>query len=188
MGGGSDREQDLIAADLDRKKDNLWSAIEAGVPILAICGGYQLLGKYYRTLRGRVIPGLGLLDFYTQAGVKRLIGNIAVKIKIDGHPVKVTGFENHGGQTFLGDGVKPFGKVLVGFGNNGQDGFEGARYRNVICSYLHGPLLPKNPQLTDYFLKLALKRRGWDHFLSPLDDRLEEEAGRVMLTRMGIME
>lgn len=186
LGGGSDREQDLIAADLKDRRADLRAAIEDGLVILAICGGYQLLGSHYRTLDGREIPGLGLLDFYTEAGSDRLIGNIAVEILLDGRPVRATGFENHAGRTFLGPGVAPFGRVLAGHGNNGRDGTEGARYRNVFCSYLHGPLLPKNPLLTDHLIGRALARRGREAALAPLDDVLEERANAAMLARLGL--
>uniref|UniRef100_A0A7C1J8E1 Lipid II isoglutaminyl synthase (glutamine-hydrolyzing) subunit GatD n=1 Tax=Ammonifex degensii TaxID=42838 RepID=A0A7C1J8E1_9THEO len=185
LGGGSDREQSLIAADLLRRAEALRTAIEEGLVVLAICGGYQLLGQYYRTLQGEEIPGLGILDFYTQAGKKRLIGNIAVEIELEGKKIYACGFENHSGQTYLG-ALKPFGRVLRGYGNNGYDGSEGARYKNVFCSYLHGPLLPKNPALCDYLLRLALRRRGLDDWLSPLDDTLERRACEVMLRRLGV--
>jgi hypothetical protein len=185
LGGGSDREQELITADLRTRCTDLAGAIEDGLVVLAICGGYQLLGHYYRTLDGTEIPGLGILDFYTQAGDKRLIGNIAVEMEFDGRRIQTCGFENHSGQTFLGD-IKPLGKVLKGYGNNGRDGFEGARHKNVFCSYLHGPLLPKNSHLTDYLLKLALERRSHKLFIERLDDSFEESARRVMLRRMGL--
>lgn len=185
LGGGSDREQDLMAQDLGARRENLKQAIEDGLVMLAVCGGYQLLGRYYRTLGGQVIPGLKLLDFYTQADTTRLTGNVAIEVPVAGRMVKVTGFENHSGQTFLGD-VRPFGKVLAGHGNNGADGTEGARYRNVFCSYLHGPLLSKNPALTDLLIGLALERQGMDGFLQPLDDTLEEAANHAMLTRLKV--
>ncbi|AEG14314.1 CobB/CobQ domain protein glutamine amidotransferase [Desulfofundulus kuznetsovii DSM 6115] len=183
LGGGSDREQNLMAGDLEKRRELLQAAVEDGLVVLAICGGYQLLGRYYRTLEGQVIPGLGLLDFYTEAGRKRMIGNVAVELEIEGEPVRVTGFENHAGRTFLGQ-ISPLGRVLVGYGNNGEDGTEGARYKNVFCSYLHGPLLPKNPRLVDYLISLALKRRGLPAELAPLDDRLERAAAEIMLKRL----
>jgi hypothetical protein len=183
LGGGSDREQNLMARDLEKRRELLQAAVEDGLVVLAICGGYQLLGRYYRTLEGQVIPGLGLLDFYTEAGRKRMIGNVAVELEIEGEPVRVTGFENHAGRTFLGQ-ISPLGRVLVGYGNNGEDGTEGARYKNVFCSYLHGPLLPKNPRLVDHLISLALKRRGLPAELAPLDDRLERAAAEIMLKRL----
>ncbi|NTW05222.1 MAG: glutamine amidotransferase [Peptococcaceae bacterium] len=183
LGGGSDREQNLMAADLAEKKDSLWKAIEDNLPILAICGGYQLLGKYYQTIEGKIIPGLDLLDFHTIGGEKRLIGNIAVEIQLGGESHKITGFENHSGCTFLGD-IEPLGIVLSGYGNNGKDQREGAQYKNVIASYLHGPLLPKNPLITDYLISRALERRGHPWNLKPLDDSLENAANEFMLGRM----
>jgi CobQ-like glutamine amidotransferase family enzyme len=171
-----------MAADLAEKSGGLEAAIEDGVPVLAICGGYQLLGKYYRTIAGEVIPGLGLLDLYTEGGEARLIGNVAVEVELGGERRRITGFENHSGRTYLGK-LEALGNVLSGHGNNGRDGMEGARYKNVICSYLHGPLLPKNPFLTDYLIACALKRK-WDIPLTPLDDRIETSANGVMLKRL----
>ncbi|MBC7106122.1 MAG: glutamine amidotransferase, partial [Firmicutes bacterium] len=185
LGGGSDREQDIMARDLLARRDDLAAAVEEGLVVLAICGGYQLLGRYYRAADGPLIPGLGLLDFHTRAGKKRLIGNVAVEVDLDGWRVTLYGFENHAGRTYLGD-LAPLGRVLVGHGNNGEDGTEGARYKNVFCSYLHGPLLPKNPALTDHLIRLALRRRGLPEELEPLDDTLEREAVRVMLRRLKV--
>ncbi|MBF7083536.1 glutamine amidotransferase [Desulfallas sp. Bu1-1] len=183
IGGGSDREQSLIAADLGARVDSLRAAVEDGLVVLAICGGYQLLGRFYRTPEGKEIAGLGLLDFYTEAGNRRLIGNVAVEAEIGGRKTILVGFENHGGKTFL-NGLKPLGRVLFGNGNNGMDGLEGARYKNVFCSYLHGPLLPKNPVLTDYLIALALQRKGIGTELSPLDDSIEERANKAMVKRL----
>jgi len=185
LGGGSDREQNLMAADLAEKSGALHAAIEGGVPVLAICGGYQLLGKYYKTLTGDVIPGLGLLDLYTEGGETRLIGNVAVEVDLGGVRQRITGFENHSGRTYLGK-LDPLGKVMAGHGNNGRDGMEGARYKNVICSYLHGPLLPKNPFVTDYLIACAVNRK-WSIPLKPLDDSIEMSANGVMLKRLGCL-
>jgi hypothetical protein len=184
LGGGSDREQNIMAADLVTRKEPLRQAIEDGLVTLAICGGYQLLGQYYQMPDGTKIPGLELLDYYTVAGQQRLIGNVAIELELDDSNVKVTGFENHGGLTYLGQGVTPLGKVLSGYGNNGKDGYEGARYKNVFCSYMHGPMLPKNSTLTDYLIQLALNRRGMNIQLQPLDDNLENSANEVMLSRL----
>ncbi|MCG9968653.1 glutamine amidotransferase [Pelotomaculum terephthalicicum JT] len=184
IGGGSDREQNLIAADLLKRKKELIKAIENGLVILAICGGYQLLGKYYLAGDGEKIPGLGIMDFYTRSGDKRLVGNVAVEIDIEGFKLKAAGFENHSGQTYLGN-CKPLGKVLAGNGNNGKDGLEGARYKNVFCSYLHGPLLPKNARLTDYLINLAIKRRCMNIALDPLEADIEDQACLAMLGRLG---
>ncbi|SHF53730.1 hypothetical protein SAMN02745133_02916 [Desulforamulus putei DSM 12395] len=183
LGGGSDREQNLMADDLLKRKDSLKEAIENGLVALAICGGYQMLGRYYLTHEGQRIPGLGILDLYTRAGHKRLIGNIVIEMTIDGEPVKVVGFENHSGQTFIGN-LNPLGRVLAGFGNNGQDSLEGVRYKNVFCSYLHGPLLPKNYRLTDLLISLALQRRGLHAELKPLNNDLEEAAVKAMVDRL----
>ncbi len=183
LGGGSSRGLSMAAQELKKHKVPLRAAVEEGLVVLAICSGYQLLGQYCRTPEGRIIPGLGLLDLYTRAGLERLVGNVAVELYIDGKPVKVVGFENHTGRTFLGR-IDPLGRVLAGYGNNGRDGTEGARYKNVFCSYLHGPVLPKNPQLTDHLIRLALRRRSLPAALSPLDDRLETSAGNVMLKRL----
>lgn len=185
LGGGSDREQNLIAADLMKRRNHFQAAIEGGLVVLAICGGYQLLGRYYLTREGERIPGLEILDFFTRSGDRRLVGNVAVEFDLGGEPVKIVGFENHSGQTYLGD-IHPLGKVLAGNGNNGKDGLEGARYKNVFCSYLHGPLLPKNVRLTDYLIALALERRGEKLTLNPLDDSFENQACKVMLERLGV--
>ncbi len=183
LGGGSDREQNLMAADLLLRKESLRQAIEKGLVVLAICGGYQMLGQYYLTHDGQKIPGLGILDLYTRAGEKRLIGNIVIESSINGVPVKVAGFENHSGQTFIGE-LEPLGKVVSGFGNNGQDHLEGARYKNVFCSYLHGPLLPKNSSITDLLIQLALQRRGLESTLAQLNNDLEEAAVGVIVERL----
>jgi CobQ-like glutamine amidotransferase family enzyme len=183
MGGGSDREQNLIAADLTDRAAHLKEAVENGLVILAICGGYQLLGKHYKTLAGEIIPGLGILDLYTEGGQDRLIGNVAVEVRLGGVSLKATGFENHSGRTYL-NGLEPLGHVLAGHGNNGQDRTEGARYKNVFCTYLHGPLLPKNPFISDHLISLALQRRYGRAQLEPLDDSIENSANKVMLKRL----
>lgn len=185
LGGGSERKRNLVAADLMKRKDEFKDAVENGLVVLAICSGYQLLGNYFMTQAGEKIPGLGILDFYTGAGTRRLVGNVAIEVKLGGLPVKVLGFENHSAQTYLGD-VRPLGKVLSGYGNNGKDGLEGARYKNVFCSYLHGPLLPKNTSLTDYLISLALQRRGIKRKLKLLNDSFENNARAVMLRRLGL--
>ncbi|KGK91894.1 glutamine amidotransferase [Desulfosporosinus sp. HMP52] len=190
IGGGSDREQGLLVQDLMRREDELRKAIENGLVVLAICGGYQMLGKYYQMANGERIDGLGILDVWTIAGTKRLIGNVVVELNQavlgdDSQRLKtLVGFENHSGKTHLGEGVSPLGEVVFGNGNNGEDSGEGVRYRNVFGTYLHGPLLPKNPHLADLLLELALKRRGIDTLLMNLDDRLEELAHKVMVKRL----
>lgn len=185
LGGGADREQALVFRDLAARRENIGAAVEDDVVLLATGGGYQVLGRYYRTLDGRMRPGLGLLDFHTQADTARLVGNTVIELPVAGRMVRVTGFENHVGRTFLGD-IRPLGRVLAGHGNNGTDGTEGARYRNVFCSYLHGPLLPGNPALTDLLIRLALERRGQQGFLEPLDDSFEHQARLAILDRMRV--
>lgn len=192
IGGGSDREQNILVEDLLRRKDNLTAAIEQGLVVLLICGGYQLLGKYYQTGTGTQIPGLGVLDVYTVAGAERLIGNVIVELgpelsssEIIGRSglSSLVGFENHSGRTYLGAGLVPLGRATTGNGNNGQDRGEGVRYRNVFGTYLHGPLLPKNPHFADLLLQLALERRGYEAKLSALEDQLELRAHQAVVER-----
>jgi hypothetical protein len=182
LGGGPDQEQGVASADLFARGPWLKEAVAAGTALLAICGGYQLLGEYYRTAGGATLPGVGLFAAYTEAGNKRLKGNIA--IQVEGLPAAqpVIGFENHGGRTFL-QGAQPLGRVIYGDGNNGSDGTEGARYKNAIGTYLHGPLLSKNPHLADYLLQLALQRRYGRVELPPLDDSLELAANEAVYRR-----
>ncbi|MFW6074716.1 MAG: type 1 glutamine amidotransferase [Chloroflexota bacterium] len=170
-GGGQDREQISVAEDLQKPKGAaLRDAIEDGVPMLAICGGYQLSGHYYRPFEGEDLPGIGALNVWSEAGRERFIGNVVVDTPEFG---ELVGFENHSGLTFLGEGVAPLGTVRVGKGNNGRDGTAGARYRNVVGCYLHGALLPKNPQLTDWLLGKAIERSRGDAMLAELSDELE---------------
>lgn len=157
IGGGQDRDQAPVAQDLyEMKSIGLWAAIEDDMPVLAVCGGYQLLAHYYRPASGPDLKGLGVFDAWTVhrgARAPRCIGDIAIRW----NGQTLVGFENHGGQTYLGT-AKPLGKVLKGFGNNAQDGTEGATYRNAFGTYLHGSLLPKNPHFADHLIELALKR------------------------------
>lgn len=192
MGGGSDREQGILFEDLCRRRENLARAVDDGLVVLGICGGLQLLGKYYQTAGGERIPGVEILDLWTIAGNKRLIGNVCIELGFIADPAEpgrlnpiqtVVGFENHSGQTFLGK-AKPLGKVVKGFGNNGKDGLEGVLYQNVFGTYLHGPLLPKNPHLTDHLLQLALERRWHVRSIAPLDDSLELAAHSYMVDRL----
>lgn len=183
IGHGGEQERKLMLAELQSQKDILLQAIEQGLVVLAIGSGYQILGHSYPALGGEIAPGLGLLDFTTKAGESRLTGDIVVELTWAENKMRITGFENHAGRTYLGQ-VEPLGKVLAGNGNNGQDGQEGAKYKNVFCSYLHGPLLPKNSALTDHLIKLALNRRGIQTRLVPLDDSLEEQANQVILRRL----
>jgi CobQ-like glutamine amidotransferase family enzyme len=178
MGGGQDRDQLLVARDLvATKRAALESAVAEGVALLAVCGGYQLLGHGYR-LADQRIEGLGLADLETvrEAG-PRLIGNVEIEVDLGSGRHRVAGFENHGGRTYLGEGVEPLGRVIRGHGNNGADGFEGVRRHNMIGTYLHGPLLPKNAWLADRLIQLALARReGAEPELESLDDALEAAA------------
>jgi hypothetical protein len=173
MGGGQDRDQALCARDmLDTKKDALHAAAERGAVVLAVCGGYQLLGHEYE-MEGERLPGVGLVDLRTvREPGPRLIGNCAIEADLGDGPRVIAGFENHGGRTYLGDAEHPLGRVLKGFGNNGRDGYEGVRRGNVIGTYLHGPLLPKNACLADRLIELAL---GTELEALP-DDSLEEAA------------
>lgn len=182
IGGGQDRDQRLVAEDMiETKKASLEAAIETGAVVLAVCGGYQLLGRTWATDSG-THEGLALLDFVTtRPEGPRLIGPVAIEVESDGATMKVAGFENHGGRTFLGEGVRPWGRVVAGHGNNGRDGTEGVAYKNLIGTYLHGPLLPKNYRLADELIERALARGGRVDGLAPLDDALEESAHRSAL-------
>jgi lipid II isoglutaminyl synthase (glutamine-hydrolysing) len=178
LGGGQDRDQRAVAADLVASKgEALAAAVEAGAGLLAVCGGYQLLGHSYQLGEER-LPGLGLVDLETvREPGPRLIGNVAIEVDFGDGPRTLAGFENHGGRTYLGAGARPLGRVLSGFGNNGGDGLEGVRHGNLIGTYLHGPLLPKNAWLADRLIALALERRyGRPPELEPLDDELERAA------------
>ncbi len=172
IGGGQDRDQAAVAEDMARtKRDPLHAAADRGAVVLAVCGGYQLLGHSYE-MGDRELPGIGLVDLRTvREDGPRLIGNCAIEADLGGGQRTIAGFENHGGRTYLGSGERPLGRVLAGHGNNGRDGFEGVHSRNVIGTYLHGPLLPKNVWLADRLIELALSIE-----LEPLDDSLEEAA------------
>lgn len=183
-GGGQDREQQLIGEDFERLKGPaLAKAIEAGVPMLAVCGTYQLLGKYYLTAEGERIPGLGILNAWTEAGSRRMIGNVVIETHLFGKAQTLVGFENHSGRTYLGEGAGPLGRVLRGNGNDGASGYEGAVYRNLVGTYLHGSLLPKNPWLTDWLIGRALERRYGSADLDPLDDTFELAAHQAVVSR-----
>ena len=184
FGGGQDREQALIYDDLKQfKQESLQKAVDGGAQVLAVCGGYQLLGHYYQTADGERYDGIGLIDVMTEAGKKRFIGDVVIQSDIEGlNPSTLVGFENHSGRTFLGPNARPLGRVLRGRGNNGSDHREGCVQGNVIGTYLHGSLLPKNPHLADHLIASALRRRS-DGALSQLDDSAELAAHGWILQR-----
>lgn len=183
--GGADNEQNILSEDLIKYKDNIKSAIDNGVFFLLICGAYQLFGKYYKDVDGNNISGLNIFDYYTESisdRKKRCIGNIVIESNLNGLQTKIIGFENHGGQTF---GVQnSFGKVLYGNGNKFGDAEEGFFTNNVIATYLHGPLLSKNPILADYIIKYCLNRKYNEHLnLEPLNDNFENLCREQLLKR-----
>jgi CobQ-like glutamine amidotransferase family enzyme len=184
-GGAQDREQRGVVDDLlATKADAVREAVEDGVALLAVCGAYQLFGKFYRESSGAELPGVGVFDLHTEhpgEGARRCIGNIVVEWDAPAGVRTIVGFENHGGRTRLGPGVRPLARVRSGFGNNGEDGTEGAVYRNAIGTYIHGSLLPKNPALADHIIALALARRYGELALAPIDDRAEERAHAAAL-------
>ncbi|MCQ2420379.1 MAG: glutamine amidotransferase [Clostridia bacterium] len=183
VGGGQDFEQEVLLADLEGEKTaEIKAAIEDGVTTLAICGGYQMLGQYYKTWDGQQCDFTGALDLYTIGSKDRMIGNYMYECEELG--VNVVGFENHSGKTYLGNSVRPIGRVLAGYGNNGEDHMEGARYKNVYATYSHGCLLPKNPAICDCLLKTALERKYGTAELEPLPDVLEKAAHDRMETRL----
>ena len=182
VGGGQDREQALVAADLVEKGEALKEAAAGGAAILAVCGGYQLLGRSYRGRDGEVLPGVGLFPHETVAGGQRMIGDVLLQCDWAGQTI--AGFENHAGRTRLDPGAEPLGRVVAGFGNDGESGFEGCRAGRVVGTYLHGPLLPRNPWLADWLLARALEHRlGEAAELEPLEDDLEQEAHLVSAAR-----
>jgi CobQ-like glutamine amidotransferase family enzyme len=188
VGGGQDRDQRMVAADLvASKRADLEAAVESGAVLLAVCGGYQLLGHSYQ-LGEEKLPGLGLVDLETvREPGPRLIGNVAIEVDMGAGPRLLAGFENHGGCTYLGPGVQPLGQVVSGHGNNGGDGLEGVRRHNLIGTYLHGPLLPKNAWLADHLIALALERRyGTRPELEPLDDAFEAAAHESARAAAGV--
>jgi len=185
VGGGQDREQALIAPDLAARASELEAAVEGGAAVLAVCGGYQLLGRFYRDRSGAELPGAGVFDVHTVAGERRMIGDVLLECEFaPGEPRTLAGFENHAGRTILGPRAEPFGRVVSGFGNDGESGFEGCRRGRALGTYLHGPLLPRNPWLADWVLAQALAHRtGTEPALQTLSDELEAEAHSVAAGR-----
>ena len=185
LGGGQDRDQEVVAEDLvATKADGLRAAVDAGAAALCVCGGFQLAGHGYTGTDGHRMPGVGILDLDTVAGPTRLIGNLVIDAEIAGEAVRVVGFENHAGRTRLGPGARPLGRVVSGHGNNGDDGLEGGVRGRVIGTYLHGPLLPKNPRLADILIAWAVEHRtGERPDLAPLDDALEASAHAAAVAR-----
>jgi lipid II isoglutaminyl synthase (glutamine-hydrolysing) len=185
VGGGQDREQALVADDLGVKADGVRAAVDGGAAVLAVCGGYQLLGRSYRDLQGEDLPGVGLFPLETVAGDRRMIGDVLLECELEAGVVRtLAGFENHAGRTRLDTGAEPLGRVVAGFGNDGESGFEGCRVGRAVGTYLHGPLLPRNPWLADWVLAQALAHRlGEPPVFEPLPDELEHEAHAVSAAR-----
>ena len=185
VGGGQDREQSLIAPDLAERGPEIEEAVADGVAALAVCGGYQLLGRFYRDRSGEEQPGAGVLPLYTVAGERRMIGDVLLECELEAGSVEtLVGFENHAGRTILDTGAEPLGRVVSGFGNDGESGYEGCRLGSAIGTYLHGPLLPRNPWLADWVLSRALEHRtGEPPVFQPLPDDLETQAHAVSSAR-----
>jgi len=181
-GGGQDQQQLIVAQDLTKRKKVLHQASRQGIPILTICGSYQLFGHYFQPFQGPKLKGIGIFDAYTIASKQRKIGNILIKTNFL-TPQSLIGFENHSGNTFLQKKTQPLGKVKLGFGNNGQDKTEGAIINNTFGCYLHGSLLPKNPHFTDHLIQLALKQKYGSVKLKPLNDQLEWQTHHQVITR-----
>jgi lipid II isoglutaminyl synthase (glutamine-hydrolysing) len=185
VGGGQDREQALVADDLVAKADGVRAAVAGGAAVLAVCGGYQLLGRSYRDLQGEDLPGIGVFPSETVAGDRRMIGDVLLECELEPGVVRtLAGFENHAGRTRLDPGAEPLGHVVAGFGNDGESGFEGCRVGRAVGTYLHGPLLPRNPWFADWVLAQALAHRlGEAPVFEPLPDDLEHEAHAVSAAR-----
>lgn len=179
IGGGSDREQSLATKELAKIKKQLKSAIEDGLPGLTICGGYQFLGEKYTTPDGEVLEGLNILDFYTESQTERLTGDVVIESDTFG---TIVGFENHGGRTY--HKFDTLGHVTYGYGNNATDQKEGIHYKNLLGTYLHGPVLPKNHEMTDYLLEAAAKRKGIPFEPKHIDNTAEEQAKQVLIDRV----
>jgi lipid II isoglutaminyl synthase (glutamine-hydrolysing) len=185
VGGGQDREQALVAEDLATKALGIFEAVASGAVVLAVCGGYQLFGRSYRDLNGAELPGIGLFPHETIAGTTRMIGDVLLECELEpGERRTLAGFENHAGRTLLDAGAEPLGRVIAGFGNDGESGREGCRVGRAVGTYLHGPLLPRNPWFADWLLAQALANRlGEPPELDPLPDELEAQAHTVSARR-----
>jgi CobQ-like glutamine amidotransferase family enzyme len=185
IGGGQDREQALVASNLADKGEALRRAVNEGAALLAVCGGYQLLGRFYRGRDGEELPGIGLFPHHTVAGERRMIGDVLLECELrPGERRTIAGFENHAGRTYLDEEAEPLGRVVAGFGNDGESGYEGCRVGLALGTYLHGPLLPRNPWLADWLLSAALHGQTgeWRDF-EPMPDELEAEAHAVSARR-----
>lgn len=188
FGGGQDREQAIIAEDfLKVKGTSLGQAIHDGLAVLAVCGGFQMLGKHFRTHKGETLTFTGILDLWTEGSSDRMIGNAIVESDIFGGGRTLVGFENHSGKTYLGPGLKPLGRVVKGYGNNGKDKMEGVVFKGCIGTYLHGSILPKNPHLADWLIQKGLDRRygAGKITLGMLNDELEQKAHTAIIKRFG---
>ena len=185
VGGGQDREQALVAEDLVAKSDGVAAAVDGGAALLAVCGGYQLMGRSYRDFHGGDLPGIGLFPLETVAGETRMIGDVLLECELEPGVVRtLAGFENHAGRTRLDRGAEPLGRVVAGFGNDGVSGLEGCRVGRAVGTYLHGPLLPRNPWFADWVLAQALAHQlGEPPALEPLGDELEQQAHAVSALR-----
>jgi len=180
--GGADREMELASRDIQAKASSLKEAAESNTVFLAVCAGYQLLGHSYKAFKGPELKGIGLLDLRTEGSGTRFMTHMALECNFEQSEKKIlVGYENHSGRTYLGPNAQPLGKVLAGWGNNGKDGGEGAMYKHVFGTYLHGPVLPKNPWFTDFLIQRALERRYGKVELAPLDDSVEEAAHEAAL-------
>ncbi len=183
MGAGQSFEQGILLEDLKSKGEAIRAAIEGGKPFLAVCGGFELLGKYHESRDGTRTELLGAIDMYTVEGKDRMIGDYMFSCDdLDGQ--NVVAFENHAGRTYLGDGVRPVGKIVCGHGNNGHDGLEGARYKHFFGTYGHGCLLPKNPRVADLLISWAMEQKYPEYVLTQLDDSLEQGAFDYMADRI----
>ncbi len=185
--GGADREMQLASRDILKKASALKDAVEAGSAFLAVCAAYQLLGHEYKPFKGDPLPGIGLLDLRTEGGSERFMTHLAMECDFSGQKQVMVGFENHSGRTYLGPQAQPLGKVVAGWGNNGKDGYEGARYKHVYGTYLHGPVLPKNPWFTDYLIKIGLEHRYGGPIELPALDNKAEEAAHAAALRLAML-